>query len=54
MRTQEYFKYEITLKRKRVFTETFSQDLSKKKIIKKHNLKRKHLKTGFSLFPGRT
>ncbi len=38
MRTQEYFKYEITLKRKKLFTEIFSQELSiKRKIIKKHN-----------------
>jgi hypothetical protein len=35
MRDKEYLKYEITLKRKRLFTETFSQDLSiKRKIIK--------------------
>jgi hypothetical protein len=37
MRTQEYFKYEITLKRKRLLAETFSQNLSiKEKIIKKN------------------
>jgi hypothetical protein len=51
MRTQEYFKYEITLKRKRLFTETFSQDLSiKRKTIKKTQPEKKTFKKQDFLF----